>query len=1501
MKKVLCIVLTLAMLVSLFSAMPVTASALDVTGSCGDNVTYTIDAQGNLTLSGTGATYNYTESNPSPFYQSAAIKSVTVESGITALGDYLFSGCSAMTIAFVIEDVQTIGGSAFINCTALKEIYIGYKVLSIESRAFYNCSALEDVYYDGNQTSWDAIQIGSDNEPLLNAKINFPIIYGKCGENVNYALDGYGNLTLSGTGATYDYDDVSNHSPFSDDVRIKSVTVESGITALGAYLFQDCTAITSVELPNTLTSIGESAFNYCKELESVTIPDSVTGIGYCAFLNCYALSELSIGSGVTSIGDMAFAYCRGLASIQVAAGNSTFDSRGNCNAIIRKSGDVLIQGCKNTVIPEDVQTIGNYAFANMSALESITIPESVTAIQMSAFFYCSNLKSIAIPNAVQTIGDRVFMNCSNLKEVTIGRGVTSIVSMAFYNCNALEEVYYEGAAADWDKIEIGTYNEPLLNAQRHYSLISGSCGENVTYTIDAQGNLTLSGTGATYDYDTGSNPSPFYTSNEIKTLTVERGVSALGENLFYGCSSLKSVQLPQTLKTIGYHAFFDCSRLESLTIPDSVSTIGGGAFARCENLSALSVGSGVSSIGEMAFSDCRNLESIRVAVGNSVFDSRDNCNAIIRKSDGLLIQGCNNTVIPEGVLAIGSYAFSGMSGLENITIPESVCAIYAYAFAGCDNLATIRIPDAVTTIYAYAFRKCYALESVTIANGVREICSAAFYNCDALADVYYEGTAVDWGKMEIAVFNDPLLNAQRHYSAQVVATGTCGPDVTYTLDSEGRLRLSGTGATYDYDDDANLSPFSNDGRIKSVTVDSGITALGKYLCFECTAITSVNFPNTLSAIGDSAFEYCKSIESLTIPDSVTGIGIYTFMNCYAISELSIGSGLTSIGELAFAHCKGLSSIRVAADNATFDSRGNCNAIIRKNGDVLIQGCKNTVIPEDVRTIGRYAFSNISGLQSLTIPESVTAIKEFAFFGCSNLTNVDIPNAVQRIGEGAFMNCSELKEISIGSGVASIEDKAFYHCDALEDVYYDGTAADWGKIEIGTNNEPLLNARLHYSAQVVAMGSCGPDVTYTLDSEGRLRLSGTGATYDYNNSSNHTPFYSDAQIKSVKIDSGITALGEYLFANCAAIKSAQLPNTLTDIGMSAFFYCKGLQSITIPDSITNIGDSAFICCYDLADLFIGRGVTDIGDMAFGYCSALSDIRVAAGNSVYDSRGNCNAIIRKSDDTLILGCKTTGIPQGIRTIGNNAFYGMSELESITIPESVTSLEKYAFFNCENLKSIAIPDAIQTIGFGAFMYCSALKEISIGSGVTNIVNNAFYNCSALEDVYYKGSSADWGNIAIGVNNDPLLATTMHYNSNKTIRYTVPAFEGKETTLTLKSNTATFDITAVNGTFVREMVPSGAYKVFAKQKHSLRRKIDDYYTFVDEKVNLDTIVLPLGDVTDDDLIDVWDIARLLRNDVYGTKNADFDLNGDGMVDFADVSVALSSQSYGQHSDEIA
>ena len=447
-KRLLSFVLAVLMIASL---LPATALAADIvdSGTCGaegdgSNLTWTLDSDGVLTISGTGAMKEY-DPYKAPWYGSSSrVKSAVIAEGVTSIGGKAFLDCTSLTSVTIPDSVTSIGKQAFMYCTSLTGVTIPDSVTSIGSSAFSYCKSLTSVTIPNSVTS-----IGGQTFMGCSSltSVTIPNSVTSIGEYAFY------NCTSLTSVAIPDSVTSIGDDAFSNCKSLTSVTIPDSVTSIGEYAFYNCRSLTSVTIPDSVTSIGDDAFSNCKSLTSVTIPDSVTSIGKWAFSECKSLTSVTIPDSVTSIGDAAFASCTSLTGIWVAEGNSHYAN---------DASGVLFNKDKTTLVQCPGAFSGSYA-----------IPNSVTSIVGYAFDGCASLTSVTIPDGVTSIGRYAFHDCRSLTSVTIPDSVTSIGVWAFCDCTSLTDVYYAGSEAQWKAIGIDLYgNDDLLTANIHYNYVS---------------------------------------------------------------------------------------------------------------------------------------------------------------------------------------------------------------------------------------------------------------------------------------------------------------------------------------------------------------------------------------------------------------------------------------------------------------------------------------------------------------------------------------------------------------------------------------------------------------------------------------------------------------------------------------------------------------------------------------------------------------------------------------------------------------------------------------------------------------------------------------------------------------------------------------------------------------------------------------------------------------------------------------------------------------------
>ena len=496
------------LLLFILALLPMLAMA-DDSGSCGTNVTWTYNSTTKtLTIQGSGAMEDYYDTMSIPWYSYRTnINTVIIGEGVTHIGDYAFNDYSELSSVTIPNSVTSIGSEAFecqnmpnfylsvyitdlklwcdmssgyigrayclyLNNNLLTELNIPEGVTSIRGSAFTNCCEIESITIPEGVTSIGpyafSVNLPGQGERILTS-VTIPSSLVSIGYDAFSGEWAYNNaIKISDLAAWCNILDNNSglhniHSRlFLNGEEILDLEIPQSVTSINPNTFSNFDRIATLAIPNSVTSIGSDAFRKCSGLTSVTIPNSVTSIGGSAFEGCSGLTSVTIGNGVTSIGQYAFRNCSGLASITVAQGNAKYDSRDNCYAIIETASNTLIAGCKTTIIPNSVTSIGYSAFSGCSGLTSITLPNSVTSIGEKAFSGCSGLTSVTIPNSVTSLGSDAFNGCSGLTSVTIGNSVTSIGSYAFYGCSNLTSV----------KSKIET---PFAFGSSAFYYVSGTC------------------------------------------------------------------------------------------------------------------------------------------------------------------------------------------------------------------------------------------------------------------------------------------------------------------------------------------------------------------------------------------------------------------------------------------------------------------------------------------------------------------------------------------------------------------------------------------------------------------------------------------------------------------------------------------------------------------------------------------------------------------------------------------------------------------------------------------------------------------------------------------------------------------------------------------------------------------------------------------------------------------------------------------------------------------
>ena len=594
-------------------------------------------------------------------------------------------------------------------------------------------------------------------------------------------------------------------------------------------------------------------------------------------------------------------------------------------------------------------------------------------------------------------------------------------------------------------------------------------------------------------------------------------------------------------------------------------------------------------------------------------------------------------------------------------------------------------------------------------------------------------------------------------AATIVNSGSCGDNVTYTLDSDGLLTISGTGDMRYYSHTDDIPWYGKS--VENIVISDGVTSIRGYAFYDCTGLISITIPDSVTSIGDKAFYGCTGLTSITIPDSVTSIGDSAFSNCTGLTSIIIPDSVTIIGDYTFEDCTGLKSI---------------------------------TIPDSVTSIGEYAFSGCTKLTSITIPDSVTNIDFRAFYGCTGLTSITIPDSVKSINNSAFSGCTNLSTVKVRDGflptllnskisenttlrdtvahieitsgkeisnsvfsglsklisvkipesVTTIADTAFLSCTSLESIEVDKNNEDYCSVD------GVLYSKTMRRLYVYPVSK--PDTEFTVPSK-VVRFS----PYAFANTKylekftipdtvtivDEYLFYNSTGLKEITLNSNIRSIGDYAFANCSVLKKINYnANQITSLSSTVFNNSgKNVQGITVTfgDNITTVpsyifnGNSA-----NVKNVHVGEKVSYFGIYAFYNCSSVEKVYITDIDKWLTTSfsNNTSNPLRYAKELYVNNEKYDTLKldkTGSVSINSYAFYGFSGLNSVDIKANSVYINNYAFTG-SGLKNLTLTsDNSGSIGSSAFYGCTSLNSLRIGNGITSLGSSAFKGCSSLESV--------------------------------------------------------------------------------------------------------------------------------------------------------------------------
>lgn len=951
-------------------------------------------------------------------------------------------------------------------------------------------------------------------------------------------------------------------------------------------------------------------------------------------------------------------------------------------------------------------TTSNYA----SLAASVTVPEnvsyngvsfSVTTIADKAFANCTALESISIPASVTKVGNTNYNNSS------------SATNLPFYNCTSLKTVRFEDGTLPI-KLGVNYYTSSSYGKGLFYyaPLEEVYIGRNITYV-----NYSSSSPFDTYPERYGY--SAFYNQPKLTKVTIGEAVTDIPAYLFYNNASITLMALPN-VKNIGDAAFKQCSKLTTLNLGQNLVNVGNEAFYGCTNVTKLTFPNSTQSIGNSAFYNCSSVTEVTVGTGLKSIGAQG-------------FYGCKSftaLILPDAFTTMGESAFEGCAKLTVAKLGISLTAVPAKAFKDCPSLSEMVIPSSAKSMGNQALYNDSGLATITMNEGLETIGNEVFWNNSGVMQFSIPGTVTSMGtncfygctRATYLTFRDGTETLTINNSGTLSSVidekttndGYRNRRYDYFYDCPIRFLTLGRNLIYTYSDNVSMydlngtsfksvsrasAPFVNSKELRSVTIGPKVTFLYHHLFDGCINLATLKMGQNIETIYTYAFKNCDNLPAVDFPESLSLIDNYAFDNCDILSSTTYkenSSHTLSIYDAVFRECVSLTDVTLPGQLNKLGNRTYSNCPLLKT--VIFN---NNESYQPSLTIGNYTFEYCSQIETLSFPGRLTSIGNYTFKECNYLTDVvfqDSPEAVT-LGYGAASANGKDSESLPLFGNSNLE--SLYLGRNIE---YNATS-NYGYSPF-YNQQWLTDVRFSQSGHVTY---CKDYLLYAVNNCNELALPESLKTIG------SRTFASMTILNGITIPNKVTEIGTYAFSDDGGLKYAHLSTSCPWLKEGLFNSCDSLASITIPPVVTKMDTKMFANCKSLSSATF-EGSSDILEMGYG-----------ASQTNYGLFRDCPL------ETLSLD---RWISYNTEVASRSPFYSIAELKNLTLGESVGVIDKYMFSYCTGLEDVYLPDTIESVGLWGFRGCSSLKTVRFSEKLSQVSDYGFSECTSLDNVVFPAS---------------------------------------------------------------------------------------------------------------------------------------------------------------------